>query len=169
MNTIPAILTGITNAPTLSEHFSWQEVTFSSTAERLGINNVYPPEITVAILNTARNMERVRALLGEPIHIDSWYRSPELNAAVHGVSTSQHLKGEAVDFLCPAYGSPLAICNKILRYPELIKFDQLILEHSWVHISFCSDPAVKPRAEVLSLLKSGGYASGLTDSDGKKL
>ena len=169
MNSIPAILSGITSAPLLSEHFSWEEVTFSSTAQRLGIDNELPMELTVVILNTARWMEKVRALINEPILIDSWYRSLSLNTALGSKPTSQHCKGEAVDFRAPSYGIPFAICNKILRYPDLIKFDQLILEHTWVHISFCSDPDVKPRGEVLSLLKSGGYAFGLTDAQGNKL
>lgn len=149
-----------------SEHFSWKEVTFSSTAERYNINNSVPEVIGIACINTAKQMERIRALLGFPIHVDSWYRCPQLNTLVRGVPNSQHTKGEAVDFLCDPYGTPLQICRRIIQFPELIKFDQLILEHSWVHISFNSDPNATQRHQVLSLLNTGHYASGLTDANG---
>jgi len=86
---------------------------------------------------TAAHMERVRAALGnKSIHVNSFYRSPAVNAAVGSKSTSQHLLGEAVDFICPAFGTPVEICRKLIELHDLIRFDQLILEHSWVHISF---------------------------------
>jgi Peptidase M15 len=153
----------------LSEHFSWEEVTFSSTASRLGINNSLPEQLIPAVQNTTRKLERVRALLNSSMHIDSWYRSLALNTALKSKSTSQHIKGEAVDFVSPEFGTPLDICKKILHYPELVVFDQLILEHTWVHISFCADPATQPRKQVLSLLESGGYSVGLTSADGRLL
>lgn len=114
-------------------------------------------------------MERVRAILNSPIHVDSWYRCLQLNRALKSKDTSQHLKGEAVDFICPEFGSPFEICVKILHYPELIIFDQLILEHTWVHISFNADPTTQPRKQVLSLLQDGGYSLGLTDPNGRPL
>jgi putative chitinase len=46
----------------------------------------------------AAGMEKVRALLGAPITITSGYRSPQVNAAVGGVSNSDHMTGFAVDF-----------------------------------------------------------------------
>jgi hypothetical protein len=153
----------------ITEHFTWEEATNSSTALRLGINNKIPDEYKDTVINTAKKMERVRALLNAPLHIDSWYRSPELNKALGSKSTSQHLKGEAVDFISPEFGSPADICKKLLHYPELLVFDQLILEHTWVHISFTSDPYTPQRKQVLSLLDNGGYSVGLTDSQGNPL
>lgn len=44
-------------------------------------------------------LERVRHRLGDkPIHMLSWYRSPAHNAAVGGVSNSQHLEAWATDW-----------------------------------------------------------------------
>jgi hypothetical protein len=154
----------------LTDNFTWEEVVASQTAARRGINNDLPIELVPAVKNTARHLERVRALLQAPILVSSWYRSPALNAAISGSSPrSQHMKGEAVDFIAPRYGSPAAICTRILKFPELISFDQLILEHTWVHISFSSDPAVKNRRQVLSLLDSGSLATGLTDRKGRPI
>lgn len=154
----------------LTDNFTWDEVTHSQTAARRGLNNDLPISMVPAVKNTARNMERVRALLQSPIIVTSWYRSPEVNVAVGSTSkNSQHLTGEAVDFISPGFGKPLAICQRILKFPELVSFDQLILEHTWVHISFSSNPAVKNRRQVLSLLDSGSYATGLTDRKGRPI
>lgn len=152
-----------------SPNFTWNEVTASSTAARLGIPNVLPADIEPTILNTARGMEKVRSLLSEPIHVDSWYRCLELNTVLNSKPTSQHIKGEAVDFVCTNYGTPVEICKRLIRYQDFLNYDQLILEHTWVHISFLSDPAVIGRHQVLSLLKSGNYAIGLTDIEGNPL
>lgn len=155
---------------TLSDNFDWAEVIQSQRASREGIDNSLPSELIPAVRNTARNMERVRALLQAPIIVSSWYRSPALNSVLPGSSSrSQHMKGEAVDFISPRFGTPFVICSRILKYPELVSFDQLILEHTWVHISFSSDPAVKNKRQVLSLLESGSYATGLTDRKGRPL
>lgn len=153
----------------LSDHFTLEEAVLSQTASRQNIPNAPTPDIIVTLTVTARQMERVRALLQNPITVSSWYRSPALNHAVGGVPNSQHQTGEAVDFICPGAGSPADICRSILLYPELITFDQLILEHTWVHISFSAVPSSPNRRQVLSLLSSGHYASGLTDSQGTPL
>ena len=153
--------------PMLTEHFSTEEACITS---HRGIDNSIPLELVPAILNTARNMELVRSVLGKPISINSWYRCPELNAALgSNNTTSQHPKGEAVDFISPQFGSCLQVMRKLIIHSSMILYDQLIYEHSWVHISFQSNPNVRPRNQVLTLLKSGRYAVGLTDSLGKPL
>lgn len=153
----------------LSDHFTLEEATLSQTASRQNIPNIPTTAIIGVMTATANRMERIRALLGHPITISSWYRSSALNRAVGGVPNSQHISGEAVDFICPAFGTPADICHAILGVPELISFDQLILEHTWVHISFSADPARPNKKQVLSLLQSGHYASGLTDNQGTLL
>lgn len=150
----------------LSDHFSLEEAVLSQTASRQKIDNTPSSPIIATMMKTAKGMERIRALLQFPLIISSWYRSENLNRAVGGVHNSQHLTGEAVDFICPAYGTPRDICKRIIGFPELVNFDQLILEHTWVHVSFSSIPTIPNRKQVLSLLSSGHYASGLTDKEG---
>lgn len=153
----------------LSEHFSIAEATSSATAARNGIHNAIPAEVMPSIIKTALGMERVRAALGnKPITVNSWYRCPELNKAVGSKPRSQHIAGEAIDFICPAFGSPVSIAKELIKHKDLIRFDQLILEHNWIHISFAISTG-KPRNQVLSLLRSGGYATGLTDRQGHPL
>jgi len=153
----------------LSAHFTTEEASHSETASRLGINNTIPLDTLPAIKNTATGLELVRAILGKPILISSWYRCKELNRAIRSKDTSQHIRGEAVDFICPAYGTPADICKTLVRYKNVVGWDQLILEHTWIHISWNSIPSGKQRGQVLSLLETGSYASGLTDATGKTL
>lgn len=151
----------------LSEHFTLAEATASDTALRLGIDNTQvSQDVLAAAYRTATRMEKVRELLKSAIHINSWIRCLALNTAVGSKPTSQHTKGEAVDFTAPDYGDCLAIARALVTNKSLIRYDQLILEHTWIHISFCS-PASVPRGQVLSLLATGEYATGLTDKEGK--
>ena len=144
----------------LSEHFSWEEAQESEIAARDGLDNTIPAKHRAAVQRTAAGMEAVRAVLGDmPIDTVSWYRSAAVNAAAKGSKTSQHCKGEAVDFKCRPFGTPAEICAEIVK--SGIKFDQLILEfNQWVHISF----SAKPRGQVLTAVKEHGttvYKSGL--------
>ena len=119
----------------LSAHFSLEEALVSQTAARLGIENDPPLNVVLNMKKAALGMELVRQLLGQPIHVNSWYRSPELNKAVGGSPKSDHLTGFAIDFVCPTYGTPQAIVKAILA--SSIDFNQVIYEfNSWVHISF---------------------------------
>ena len=119
----------------LSTHFTLDEFTHSQTAARRNIDNSPPAYIIPKLAATAAGMELVRALLGKPISLSSGYRGPALNSVVRGSKNSQHMTGEACDFVCPAFGTPDKIVKAILS--SSIPYDQLILEFSsWVHISF---------------------------------
>lgn len=128
----------------LSDHFSLAEATASQTADRLGINNDPPADMLAVLKKTAMGMEVVRSRLGGmPIIISSWYRSPALNRAVGSKSTSQHIQGRAVDFICPRFGSVEKVFEE-LRLSS-VSYDQLIKEFAskgggWVHISFSDSP-----------------------------
>lgn len=142
---VPAVIDRAATARAdLTEHFTLQELTFSSTAVRLAIDNTPSAEIVAHLRTLAEGLERVRALLGHPMHIDSGYRCESLNAAVKGSKTSAHMTGYAADFVCPGYGDPLHVVHAVTR--STIAFDQCIQEGTWVHISF--DPRL--RKEVLT-------------------
>lgn len=124
----------------LSPNFSLAELTHTDT----GLPNEPNTSILAHLSNTAFQMEAVRELLGHPIIVNSGYRGPDVNKAVRGVSTSAHCQGYAVDFTCPGFGNPTEIAFAIAN--SSIKFDQLIREYGWVHISF--DP--RCRSECLT-------------------
>jgi len=147
----------------LSPNFSLSELVYSETAEERGIDNTPPPEIIENLRRLAAGLEAVRSLLGRPLEISSGYRCAALNEAVGGSSTSQHLQGLAVDFECPAFGTPLEIADAIRR--SALEFDQCILEYGrWVHLSF-SDA---PRRRLLTIYDDDkGYVAGLWDEQGK--
>lgn len=142
----------------LSRHFTLDELTFSQTAARRGIDNKPSREVVAHLTTLAEGLEKVRALLGGPIHISSGYRSPELNAAIRGAKKSAHLEGYAADFTCPSFGSPREVVRAIAA--SVIEFDQCIQEGAWVHISF--DPDM--RRQVLTADFSTGttrYTEGV--------
>jgi hypothetical protein len=62
----------------LTQHFSLDEATFSSTAARLGVSNEPNSLQIVNMMTAAEGMEQVRRLIGFAIHIDSWFRSVDL-------------------------------------------------------------------------------------------
>jgi hypothetical protein len=130
----------------LSEHFTLEELIFSSTATVHGVDNT-PDAVTVDHLAvTAAGLEYIRGILGGPLHIDSGYRCPELNRLVRGVPDSAHVTGYAADFTCPQFGTPLQIVQRLTNRAGLHCFDQLIQEGTWVHVSF----APPLRGEVLT-------------------
>lgn len=149
----------------LSKYFTWEEASISQTADRLGIDNSIPPELRANVIETAKQMDRVRDGLGSAIIVTSWYRSPALNTALGSKSTSQHILGTAVDFISPRYGKPYQVCKRLIKDMYEYNWDQLILEHSWIHISF-SLPNGVARNQVLSLLKDGSFKKGLCDEYG---
>lgn len=135
----------------LTPHFSLAELTVTKTK----IDNTPPKDVVEVLRTTAFYMEKVREILGNvAITINSGYRSPDVNRAVGGTSNSSHTYGYAVDFT--AYGhTPLTISNILAK--SNLKFDQLIYEKTWVHISF--DPRM--RGNILTLKGKGKYVKGI--------
>ena len=76
----------------LSEHFLLEEFTRSQTASRKGIANVPPQEALASVRRLVDTvLEPARTQLGKAMNIDSGYRSPELNKAIGGSNSSQHM------------------------------------------------------------------------------
>lgn len=139
----------------ISEHFSLEELTKTKT----GLPN-YPGDKELDHLrSTALRMEEVRALLSHPIKVNSGYRSLAVNHAVGGSINSAHMRGYAVDFVCPGYGTPVEIVRGIAA--SGIKFDQCIEEGTWVHISF--DPRMRQEVKTAHFAegKQTTYTSGV--------
>jgi hypothetical protein len=128
----------------LSPHFSLEEMVNSTYAVRHGIDNTPSEHAITRLRNTAASLEVIRGLLRQPIIVKSGYRCSKLNNAIGGSPKSAHMAGDAADFICPAYGSPLDICRAI--FAAQISYDQLIQEGTWVHISF----APEMRQELLT-------------------
>lgn len=143
----------------LSPHFTYREGVYSGTATERKISNDPTPAQLEAMKFTALKMEAVRQLLdNRPLYISSWFRSFELNKAIGGAMHSQHTKGEAVDFRCPGYGLPYRIAMQLVANKSILQYDQLILEPTWIHISFVQHGA---RGNELTWRAPGHYMPGI--------
>ncbi len=129
----------------LTSHFTLAELTKTEIRK---YDNTPPPGILPNLKRMAEKLERIRELLGgKPIIVNSCYRSKEVNKAVGSKETSKHREGLAADFICPSYGTPLAICERIIK-SELI-WGKLILEFynpttgsGWIHFQLGTDKKV---------------------------
>lgn len=123
----------------LSPHFSLTELTRSSTAAALGLDNTPVPEIMPRLIRTAEMLERIRTALGVPVTVTSGYRAPAVNRAVGGVTSSDHAQGHAADIIAPGFGTPYQIAKKLAPLIDALGVGQLIFEHvsgkQWVHVS----------------------------------
>lgn len=140
----------------LTEHFTLSDFTYSSKAQEHEIDNTPSSDIIEQLKSTAAGLERLRHALLNPILISSGYRCPALNAIVGGQPTSQHMKGEAADFICPKFGTPREIAFYLSDKLGMLGVDQLIMEGTWIHASF----TLQPRGQLLTL-SNGKYVIGL--------
>ncbi len=117
---------------TISKNFSYREFEESETAKARGITNVISSfEVRDAVRELTNTvLQPLRDAWGLPLHINSGYRCPKLNAAVGGAATSQHIKGEAADIKAE---HPIKLAQ--LAYDLGLPYDQMIIYPTFVHFS----------------------------------
>ena len=121
------------------KYFTLKELTRSTTATAKGIDNTPTPEVEKNLTLLVENiLDPLRLIYGKPITVNSGYRCPELNKAVGGSKTSDHMKGFAADITGGSKEENERIFN-IIKHN--FHFKQLIDEKgfSWVHVSY--DPS----------------------------
>ena len=114
----------------LSKNFLLSEFVRSATAKRNNLHQQFTIELNVLvniIYLTNNLLQPLREIVG-PINITSGYRCTEVNAIVGGANTSQHLYGQAVDFVCKDF-------LKAISFVKNKTFDQLIIYDSFLHVS----------------------------------
>ena len=132
----------------LSKNFTLNELTYSSTALRRGIDNEPSKEgiLKLTLLATSL-LQPLRNAVG-PLRITSGYRSPLLSEAIGSSSNSQHCRYEAIDLQYVRRGKMdnLAIYNALIELD--LDYDQCILEFgdateyidpenpAWIHLSW---------------------------------
>jgi len=125
----------------ITKHFRFFEMTETSHRDLLKHNR---NEKAVKLARKAgrdlcQMLEKIRAYKNQSIHVSSGYRSPELNTAISGSKTSQHMKFEAADIWMS--GVPLGELFNWIWKESNLEFGQLILEGytsgqpTWIHIS----------------------------------
>ena len=143
----------------ISKHVSYKEGVYSITATRLGLDNTPNDEQLKNMEITAEEIfEPLRNWVGKPIKVNSFFRGLELNTAIGGSKTSQHMKGQAMD-LDDTFGH--ATNAEMYHYiKENLDFDQLIWEFgdddnpNWIHVSYVSPE--KNRGRCLKAYKEQG-------------
>ena len=123
----------------LSPHFTIAELTASSKAKQLGIDNTPPVEIIPRLIMVAEMLERIRSAVNVPVIVTSGYRCQRLNQAVGGVTSSDHTQGHAADIIAPKFGTPTELARLLAPLVSVLGIGQLILEgikgKTWVHVS----------------------------------
>ena len=141
----------------ISKHISWAEATHSATAKKKEIANEPGQQEIVAMKKLAKEIfEPLRAWAGEPIRVNSFYRSAELCEAIGSKATSQHTKGQAIDIDALGDKTNADLFNFIR---ENLNFDQLIWEFGddenpdWIHVSYVGPNGNRNR--ILRAFKKG--------------
>lgn len=119
----------------LSKNFTLAEMMYSATAQKLQIVN-QPDNIQIHHLRILCEnlLQPLRDGYGKPLYICSGYRCRELNQAVGGSPSSDHLKGKAADIITD---NPLGLFSWVCRLN--LSFDQAILYKNFLHLSYRSE------------------------------
>lgn len=137
----------------LSTHFTLEELTTSEIAARKGLDNTPNDNEIHNLTRLAALLEIVRAVVGQPILVNSAFRSKAVNDAVGSKDTSQHRLGCAADIRVPGM-TPRGVVLACIA--KNVPFDQIIEEFgSWTHISITNDPKGSPRKQALTIDKNG--------------
>ena len=121
-----------------SDFFTLKELTKSSTATRLKIDNT-PNEEVFRNLQYGVQMvlDPLRRIHQQPIIITSGYRCEQLNKAVGGVPNSWHTKGNAADIHIKNENDAREIFQILKTLPSV---DTALFEHShqsqWIHVQW---------------------------------
>ena len=123
----------------LSPHFTLGEMTTSNHKE---VYNIPSHEAIANLKRLCGWLEVLRERYGEPIHINSGYRSPQLNRKIGGAANSNHLTGCAVDIRVAGMEQAFRYATILLDYSDESKqeFDELLIEKNrygaiWVHFA----------------------------------
>ena len=125
----------------LSQNFTLNELVYSVTAEANRIDNRPNVKVVANLKALCENvLQPLRNSLGCPVIVSSGFRCAELNKKVEGRPNSQHLLGEAADFVVPQRK-----LKDVFNYIKAhLPYDQLLFEYDssgnrWIHVSYCSD------------------------------
>ena len=135
----------------LSEHFTLGE--FTKSGSHPEVYNIPSHEAIANLKRLCGWLEELRKRYNErygvgeePIRINSGYRSPQLNRAIHGNANSNHMTGCACDIRVSGMEQALRYAVILMDYADEShqEFDELLIEKNrygaiWVHF------AVRPK------------------------
>lgn len=124
----------------LSKNFTWGEMTKTGQTALADKNREEAEKYKMSIKAIAEMLQVVRDHWGA-IRVNSCFRGPAVNAGIKGASKiSQHMLGEAVDFVPMSEGVTLEMVFDWIRHESKLPFGQVILEKpsptsQWIHLS----------------------------------
>ena len=141
----------------ISKYISYKEATHSNYAKENGIVNKPKTEHIENMQVLAEKVfEPLREWVGNPIRVNSMFRSEKLNTALRGSYTSSHLEGKAMDITSIDIKTNLEMFHYI---KDNLDFDQLIWEYGaepkWLHVSYENEK--DNRNQILVIKKRGVY------------
>lgn len=137
----------------LSPNFKLSELVGSNTAKAKGLANDPTPEIEEALEDLCKEaLEPMRALVG-PLKVNSGYRSEAVNKAVGGSKSSAHCHGHAADVV-PLKCTWKQAMDKVVE--AKLELDQLIYEHTWLHVGHVHPKTKGKRGDLLTMFKKDG-------------
>jgi len=122
----------------LAPNFTFGELTATGNLRFVDVNRRAAEHFLKPLTELAEMAQVVRNKFG-PVVIHSGFRCASLNTHVGGSATSQHCKGEAIDFHCTK--ASLTEVFDWIRKESKLEFGQLILEGArpeaptWIHLS----------------------------------
>lgn len=137
-----------------SKYFTSFELTYSSTASRLKIDNTPNEEQCEHLKELMAVLDTIREGWGGPLHVNSGFRCEKLNQAVGGSKTSVHKIGFACD-LYPWNNRFAAFVEYMKKWAETHDFDQLLIERNsrggvWIHVGLFSNSG-KQRHQIKNM------------------
>lgn len=144
---------------TLTKNFTLEELTVTET----GLSNIPDDNAIRSLLYLATYiLQPIRGMWGALI-ITSGYRSFEVNKKIGGSLTSQHLLGEAADFI-PLQASISDVFEWVRAKSNLpfgaigLNYGQVIMENKngkqWLHISL---PRLNGKNQMAMIYENGIY------------
>ena len=109
-------------------HFSREELIFSQTAARHGIDNTPTEAVEQNLERVSHWLEKLRDYVSRPIIVTSGYRCPELNKKIGGSKTSAHMEGLAADIVVSGVPA-LEVAQAAANYMAPYGYDQVIYEY----------------------------------------
>ena len=134
----------------ISKNFRMDE--FNVSASHPELAQGIPINVRPAIIALVTHiLQPICDKTGWTCKINSGYRSIELNRAVGGALSSQHMKGEAADCVFMKDGKAVKIID-VMKAGKDLNFDQMIAYPTFVHFSY-----TRQRANRKMVLYNSSY------------
>lgn len=116
-----------------SKYFTIEELTITGTGLLNVPNNVQFDNLQKLVTNI---LDPLREMYGKPIHVNSGFRSANVNKMVNGAKNSDHLYGLAADLKCENNYQLYNLILENFEFKQLISEKGSIIAPKWIHVSF---------------------------------